>query len=785
MATWESDRFREDGDDENVDGIAANFDSILVTHDLQDCLDDTLDLSSFERVYEQSSVFAYERYSDDDAAISERLPVTDDNTTGHSQQAVGPDDIYMRVHQGQDEALPEDRATSREAVAMESADPDASQKHINRYNCQYEGCARTYSTIGNLRTHMKTHKESRLRAHQRLHSGNTFNCEETGCVKFFTTLSDLKKHIRTHTQERPYKCREKGCGKAFTASHHLKTHKRTHTGERPYVCTYENCKRRFTTPHSLKSHIKTHNKAGSNETKPKDGGGDDMAEERTKQPTQLELKLVKVSASDTAIPSYAVIPISSKLGAQSNGNCISYVSVDNSAGQASVVSSDVTMDIMDHGKLDAKVAYAAAKDATDSSGTSDVALLATDIMLDNFTEHAVDAFNNNDDGYGEFHRSHRHESASLPEARGDDVDAPDDRSVPMNLEQKIMRDGLQNTIAHISEEASFTSDMKQYKSESAAGTSAGGVFARRANGADGGSDDDAALYSANCITSHIPEIISSSHEGANLFESGIDALSFIDDGASLPSEPLDAVPTHDLCASAQSAAVELAIAAEEELPSPWIDVMALATAPALRTQSWSELNAFPTAVHSLVDLVGPEPYPLEIEAHLPSTESPKSAVNTEHVAAETSVEVVAQCQRPGERGSSERHREGDPTRDKRDRNVLHEITADADICRCVDCKCDGMRNCQGRARSPEVTEVAPKDTIKIVDEFVSSLQGGCSCNGAASGDCDSCCVVICLKTLQQLQKVFSSCCKNAAASSACCGEKLLPSLMKCQLARNQ
>ncbi|KYM79925.1 Metal regulatory transcription factor 1 [Atta colombica] len=831
MAMWESDKFQED---ENADGIESNFDNILVTHDLQDCLDDTLDLSSFEKVYEQSAVFDYERYSDDDAAINEELPV-DDNTAEHIHHTINPDEIYMRIHQDQDDVLLEDHATSHKTVTIESMDPDINQKHINRYNCQYEGCTRTYSTIGNLRTHMKTHKGEyrfkcaepscgkafltsyslkihirvhtkvkpfecthkdckkafntryRLRAHQRLHSGNTFNCEETGCVKFFTTLSDLKKHIRTHTQERPYKCREKGCGKAFTASHHLKTHKRTHTGERPYICTFENCKRRFTTPHSLKSHIKTHNKTMTNNTKHKDNKDDDVVEKQ-KRLTQLQLKLVKVSASNTTIPSYAVIPISTDL-MQNDGN-MPYVSAKNAAEQITPTN---VIDIMTHRKLDAKLGYISTKDKENSNETTEIALLATDI-LDNFNEQAVNVFNNNED-YHKFkvfnqmtesnvqhdnlmdvvgQQNHLHKSISLPEVHSDSI-ARQDQSIPVNLRQKIMQDGLQNAIAHISsEETSFTNNMKQFKNNSV--TASDEVFVNQSNAED--LSDSNTLYSANCITSHITDIISSSNE-THLFESEMDTLSFIDD-TNLQNESLIAVSNQDLHANAvtnsQSEAVELAIATEEELPSSWIDVMALATAPALRAQSWSELNAFPT-VHSLVDLVGPEPYPLEMETQ-PSTENLKNVnvMNTEHTSA--NIDIV-QCQKLAE---YDEHKTNNIK--NKDRNVLQEITADADICKCTDCKCDNVQNCQSCTNTP-VGEITRKDTVQLVSDFMSSLQGKCSCNAEAGG-CDSCCVVICLKTLQQLQKIFSNCCKNTSnTTNACCREKLLPSLMKCQVARNQ
>ena len=174
---------------------------------------------------------------------------------------ISQDQIRMHIYPGPRSVVP--RHPSHATVTIESTNESTKKREFKRFRCDFEGCSRTYSTAGNLKTHRKTHtgdltfvcnqegcgkafltsyslrihirvhtKEKpfgcsvsgcdkafntlyRLKAHQRLHSGNTFNCVENGCLKYFTTLSDLRKHSRTHTGEKPYRCEEEGCGKSF------------------------------------------------------------------------------------------------------------------------------------------------------------------------------------------------------------------------------------------------------------------------------------------------------------------------------------------------------------------------------------------------------------------------------------------------------------------------------------------------------------------------------------------------------------------------------------------
>ncbi|BFZ09297.1 hypothetical protein BsWGS_12336 [Bradybaena similaris] len=234
--------------------------------------------------------------ADDDGAAN-------DTSDGYIHHTISEDEILMRIHPGSSR-MPLN--PSHATLTVESQNPKTKVKEVTRFKCHYTGCARTYSTPGNLKTHEKTHRgeltfvcsESgcgkrfltsyslkihvrvhtnekpyncdkpgceksfntiyRLRAHKRLHTGETFKCDSDGCTKYFTTLSDLRKHIRTHTGERPFVCHEDGCGKAFAASHHLKSHNRIHTGDKPYECRQGGCCKAFTSVYGLKAHISRH-----------------------------------------------------------------------------------------------------------------------------------------------------------------------------------------------------------------------------------------------------------------------------------------------------------------------------------------------------------------------------------------------------------------------------------------------------------------------------------------------------------------------------------------------
>ncbi|XP_067867254.1 metal regulatory transcription factor 1 [Heterodontus francisci] len=229
----------------------------------------------------------------------------DGMSQGYVHHTISPDQIQFTINPG---STPMPRNIEGATLTLQSECPETKVKEVKRYQCTFEGCPRTYSTAGNLRTHQKTHRGEytfvcnqqgcgkafltsyslkihvrvhtkekpfecdvqgcekafntlyRLKAHQRLHTGKTFNCESEGCTKYFTTLSDLRKHVRTHTGEKPFRCDHDGCGKAFAASHHLRTHVRTHTGERPFLCPSDGCEKTFSTQYSLKSHMKAHDK---------------------------------------------------------------------------------------------------------------------------------------------------------------------------------------------------------------------------------------------------------------------------------------------------------------------------------------------------------------------------------------------------------------------------------------------------------------------------------------------------------------------------------------------
>ncbi|XP_012872484.1 PREDICTED: metal regulatory transcription factor 1 isoform X1 [Dipodomys ordii] len=328
----------EHSPDDNIIFFKADEDDLTPDDKMLRFVDENgLVPSSSGTVYDRTTVLIEQdpgtlEDEDDDGQCGEHLPFLvggeegflidqEAMSQGYVQHIISPDQIHLTINPG---STPMPRNIEGATLTLQSECPETKRKEVKRYQCTFEGCPRTYSTAGNLRTHQKTHRGEytfvcnqegcgkafltsyslrihvrvhtkekpfecdvqgcekafntlyRLKAHQRLHTGKTFNCESQGCSKYFTTLSDLRKHVRTHTGEKPFRCDHDGCGKAFAASHHLKTHVRTHTGERPFFCPSNGCERTFSTQYSLKSHMKGHdNKGHSYNALPQQNGSED------------------------------------------------------------------------------------------------------------------------------------------------------------------------------------------------------------------------------------------------------------------------------------------------------------------------------------------------------------------------------------------------------------------------------------------------------------------------------------------------------------------------------
>ena len=158
-----------------------------------------------------------------------------------------------------------------------ASDPDLTQLvNYKKYGCVYDGCKRSYTSMGNLKTHLKAHQGKydykcdhetcekeflssySLKVHRRIHTGEKpYLCESDGCEKSFTTLYRLNAHKRIHTGEM-FGCEINACPKQFTTMSDLRKHSRTHSGEKPYQCKIDGCGKAFKAPHHLRTHSVRH-----------------------------------------------------------------------------------------------------------------------------------------------------------------------------------------------------------------------------------------------------------------------------------------------------------------------------------------------------------------------------------------------------------------------------------------------------------------------------------------------------------------------------------------------
>ena len=192
-----------------------------------------------------------------------------------------------------------------------------------KYECVYDGCNRTYTSMGNLKTHLKAHQGKfdfkcdhercekaflssySLKVHRRIHTGEKpYSCVSDGCDKSFNTLYRLNAHKRVHTGEM-FGCEFDACSKQFTTRSDLKKHSRTHTGEKPYQCKIDGCGKAFKAPHHLRTHSVKHQQRESSSSTTQEGGEQEEEEgglPHSQEPPQYLSSSVSSTSSVSSAP---------------------------------------------------------------------------------------------------------------------------------------------------------------------------------------------------------------------------------------------------------------------------------------------------------------------------------------------------------------------------------------------------------------------------------------------------------------------------------------------------
>lgn len=198
-------------------------------------------------------------------------------------------------------------------------------------------------------------------------------------------------------------------------------------------------------------------------------------------------------------------------------------------------------------------------------------------------------------------------------------------------------------------------------------------------------------------------------------------------------------------------AVQLSLANEVEMGSPWVDISVLANKSVIpSTPVTSSCVALSTAVPTYVNL--------------PTYQANNDIMHTFY----TNAQQGSEDQTMNDLNELLLTTDFDS-----DGKTLKSITADAGICQCNNCKCDPMQEngcvggcgphkpCRGSGTDKEIQSKQMEiDTNKLIEEIDSlnvdtakpqTPASSCDCKDTKDAVNKGCCVVICLKTLETMK----------------------------------